>query len=442
MKELFSEIFTGIGSGQAFLTSQGLFALTVVLYFLSAVLYFAYVTVRKNSIWYAAFGTALLGCLVETAALISRWIAAGWDHPPFTNMYESLVFFAWGIVVTYLVVEWRYKVRIIGAFVIPLAFAAMGLASVNPDQEISPLVPALQSIWLHIHVFTASVGYAAFLVAFGISLLYLIKDNVAFNRVFAACSVINVAGLLAVTKGKAIVAQFPINAVSKAHGAVHKLMIPETNPPEFQQIALPILGVVAALTVIAYVVAAFFAAAADTPKEGRAASKVRIVFWTANGLFTLLVVLFVGLSITHPRVAISGNPYSFAMIACLWFFSMLLASIEMGHKSIVATLPPAKKLDDMAYRAIMVAFPIMTLIIVTGAVWANQAWGRYWGWDPKETASLVTWIIYLLYLHTRITKGWTGRRTAYISIIGFVSVVFTFLGVNLLLSGLHSYAKG
>jgi cytochrome c-type biogenesis protein CcsB len=90
----------------------------------------------------------------------------------------------------------------------------------------------------------------------------------------------------------------------------------------------------------------------------------------------------------------------------------------------------------------MVGFPLMTLVIVTGAIWANKAWGRPWGWDPKETASLVTWIIYLLYLHTRLTQGWTGRRSNLVAIVGFLSVVFTYLGVNLLLSGLHAYATG
>jgi cytochrome c-type biogenesis protein CcsB len=121
----------------------------------------------------------------------------------------------------------------------------------------------------------------------------------------------------------------------------------------------------------------------------------------------------------------------------------LMVVILYGRMDMLKNLlPEPKALDRYAYRSIMVAFPIMTLVIVTGAIWANQAWGRYWGWDPKETASLITWIIYLLYLHSRITHGWTGRRTAYISIIGFVSVVFTYLGVNLLMSGLHAYATG
>jgi cytochrome c-type biogenesis protein CcsB len=103
-------------------------------------------------------------------------------------------------------------------------------------------------------------------------------------------------------------------------------------------------------------------------------------------------------------------------------------------------LPPLKSLDQNMYRVMAFGFLMQTLLIITGAMWAQYAWGRYWGWDPKETWALVTWFIYAAYLHTRVTMGWRGRRSAILAIIGFVSVVFTLFGVSLLLSGLHSYA--
>jgi cytochrome c-type biogenesis protein CcsB len=98
-------------------------------------------------------------------------------------------------------------------------------------------------------------------------------------------------------------------------------------------------------------------------------------------------------------------------------------------------------LDEISYKSIMIGFPLLTLGIITGAVWANEAWGTYWGWDPKETWSLITWFIYAAYLHARYTRGWSGKRAASISIFGFLAVIFTYLGVNLLLSGLHAYAS-
>jgi cytochrome c-type biogenesis protein CcsB len=442
MKELIAGVTTGLFSGSLEPTSLALFHLTVLFYLVATVAYLAHLATRKDRVWRIAFTAAACGWLLETAALILRWIAAGWDHPPFTNMYESLVFFAWGIVVTYLVIEWIYKIRIAGAFVIPFAFAAMGLASLNPDKSVTPLVPALQSIWLHLHVVTASIGYAAFLVAFGISVLFLIKDRVDMGKAFAACSVANVAGLLAVTNGGALFGKFQLSAVRIVNGVVEKAYIPGTNPPEFEVVNVALLGGFSLVAIIVYTAAAFLSLNSVSSTDGKASSAGSKVFFGATALFVALLVYFIIESVTNPLIAIRANPYSFALLGFLCLFSALAVIVNRSHKAILEVLPEAKKLDEMAYRAIMVAFPIMTLIIITGAVWANSAWGRYWGWDPKETASLFTWIIYLLYLHTRITKGWTGRRTALISIIGFVSVLFTYLGVNLLLSGLHAYATG
>lgn len=106
----------------------------------------------------------------------------------------------------------------------------------------------------------------------------------------------------------------------------------------------------------------------------------------------------------------------------------------------ISRLPNETVLDDLSYKMICFAFPMMTLCIVTGAIWANYAWGTYWSWDPKETWSLVTWIIYAAYLHARLMYGWKGKRAAWLAVIGFAAVLFTFFGVNYFLPGLHSYA--
>lgn len=103
-------------------------------------------------------------------------------------------------------------------------------------------------------------------------------------------------------------------------------------------------------------------------------------------------------------------------------------------------IPSLERLDLISYRAIALGFLFLTLVIITGAIWAEQAWGRYWQWDPKETWSFITWIIYSIYLHLRLTKGWRGRKAALFSIIGFICVLFTYIGVNTLLPSIHSYA--
>lgn len=103
-------------------------------------------------------------------------------------------------------------------------------------------------------------------------------------------------------------------------------------------------------------------------------------------------------------------------------------------------VPSKEKLDMIAYRAVSLGFMFLTFCIITGAIWAEQAWGAYWSWDPKETWALITWIIYSIYLHLRINKGWKGKQAALFAIIGFICVLFTYIGVNMLLPGVHSYA--
>ncbi len=275
--------------------SSKLLGITTFIYMFSSVIYLALFIFRIKKIGLLATLVALIGLLVNTAGIGMRWVESyqmGIGHAPLSNMYESLVFFAWSIVLIYLIVEFIYKNKVIGAFALPFAFASMAYASLSPEfsDRITPLVPALQSNWLIAHVFTCFIGYAAFAVACGTGIMYLVKLR---------------------DKG--------------------------------------------------------------------------------------------------------------------------------DSKSLLATLPPLKVIDDITHKIILFGFIWLSAGIISGAVWANSAWGTYWSWDPKETWSLITWFIYASALHARFTRGWGGKRIAWISIIGFLAVVFTYYGVNFLLSGLHSY---
>jgi cytochrome c-type biogenesis protein CcsB len=117
----------------------------------------------------------------------------------------------------------------------------------------------------------------------------------------------------------------------------------------------------------------------------------------------------------------------------------LIRDKKGGEKKISKWLPPPSILDEINYKSIVIGFPMLTLGIVTGAAWANYAWGGYWSWDPKETWSLITWFVYAAFLHARFTRDWRGRKAAVLSIFGFAAVLFTYFGVNYLISGLHSY---
>jgi cytochrome c-type biogenesis protein CcsB len=121
-------------------------------------------------------------------------------------------------------------------------------------------------------------------------------------------------------------------------------------------------------------------------------------------------------------------------------FGAAVLFLLQGQERRFARLPAAETLEDIGYWSVLVGFPLLTLGIALGAYWANSAWGRYWGWDPKETAALLTWFVYAGYLHARVLRGWEGKRSAYLLIAGFGAVMFTYFAVNFLISGLHSYA--
>jgi len=169
---------------------------------------------------------------------------------------------------------------------------------------------------------------------------------------------------------------------------------------------------------------------------------------------TITVLAAVGLDFVAQKVAGAPHPHLFAAslrspalgvkvvswVAVLALFAFFWYAGQANHDRLAALFPPLRVLDELAYKTIMVGFPLLTLGIVTGAAWANYAWGTYWGWDPKETWSLITWLIYAAFLHARFTAGWRGKKTAILSVVGFAAVVFTYIGVNFVLSGLHSYA--
>jgi cytochrome c-type biogenesis protein CcsB len=282
------------------MSSVQLFNLATVCYFFAMVLLVVFLVMRRRLSGRLAIGAAWVGFASHTAAIVLRWVESyrlqgEVGHAPLSNLYESLVFFAWTIVLFYLGIDLKYRKRAVGVFVVPFALLTMCWAQLRGKDAIEPLLPALQSNWLTYHVVTCFLGYAAFAVACGVSVMYLIKTG-------------------------------------------------------------------------------------RDRKEGE------------GGVLDLF--------------------------------------------------PSAAVLDELNYRAIMIGFPFLTLGIVTGAAWAQYAWGTYWSWDPKETWSLIVWFIYAAFLHARLTRGWSGRRTAWLSVFGFAATLFCYLGVNILLSGLHSYGSG
>ncbi|KUO52814.1 MAG: hypothetical protein APF76_02445 [Desulfitibacter sp. BRH_c19] len=232
-----------------------------------------------------------IGAFVMTTVLLGiRTVLTG--TLPLTNLFEFGLFFVWGIAAVFIIIDYKYDLWTTGIFVLPIAIVLL-IWLFTLDTSVRPMMPALRSNWLFVHVLSAAVAYGAFAVSFALSIMYLLKD---------------------------------------------------------------------------------------------------------------------------------------------WLLS------QNANNKIIGTLPSLELIDEISYKVVFIGMPFLTIMLVTGAIWAEFSWGSYWSWDPKETWALITWLIYAAYLHVRLMRNWRGKKAAVLSIIGFGAVLFTFLGVSYLLPGIHSYA--
>jgi cytochrome c-type biogenesis protein CcsB len=279
---------------------------------------------------------------LSTAVLLAaRWIEAGYF--PISNLYESLFFLVWGMTAVHLIAENMSRSRWVGAVTSPIAMGITSFAALRlPDdmQQSAPLVPALKSNWLMMHVSVMMLSYATLMVGSMMAIAFLV-----------------------VTRGQDV----ELRGSSVGTGSYRFKKVGETaSVMQFADNATSATGNVAVLTAPAPTI-------------------------TATAI------------LTPQRLSLADT------------------------------------LDNVSYRVIGLGFPLLTIGIISGGVWANEAWGSYWSWDPKETWALIVWLVFAAYLHTRITKSWQGRRPAILASFGFVVVWICYLGVNLLGKGLHSY---
>ena len=407
--------------------SSLLFNIATLAYLVAMVLYISYLAFRKEAIGKIASIVASSGLVVQTIALFLRWRESyqmDIGRVPLSNLYESLVFFTWSTVLIYLIVEYKYKTRAFGAFVLPVAFLALAFINVaGISKDITPLVPALKSNWLFYHVLISFLGYAAFGVAFAISMIYLLMDTEErgpAKNLYAGIAAIVVLALLGnymASMGRdmktvfwmglgALVLAWFIYLVST--GAKHKTQV-------FLFWSLCVTMTISLLV-------------------GMGIDSVSLAYHPLAEGESFKDHLFEATFLSH---SVPMALVSWAVVLGLFW---LIWSKGMGLKKLLKQYMPAMDiLDDVTYRMIAIGWPLLTGGIITGAVWANSAWGTYWSWDPKETWSLITWFVYAIYLHARYVRGWKGTQMAVISAVGFLAVIFTYLGVNLVLSGLHSY---
>jgi cytochrome c-type biogenesis protein CcsB len=270
-------------------TNVLLFELALTFYFIATIAGIIEIFRSRKASSKTALYLAIVGFLFHTANIVVRYIQGG--HIPVTNMHEATSFFSWCVLILFFFHEFRYKPGLLSSFIIPIVFLLMFSSSIFP-REIKALSPVLQSYWFGIHVILAFLGDAAFAMACGIGIMYLLQER----------------------------------------------------------------------------------------------------------------------------------------------------NVKSKHLSrLFQKLPSLQVLDEINYHLITLGFPLLTLAMITGVIWANTAWGTYWRWDPKEVWSLITWLIYALVLHLRLTLGWRGKKAALLSIVGFAIVIFAFFGVTLILKGRHIF---
>ena len=429
---------SGWMSGEKFLY------IALIAYLGASALYFASLAVRQPAL--VAGGVALTrgAFLLHTTGVAVRWAASG--HAPFSNIYEMVLMFSWGVVAMQLLAEWKLELKYFGAVTIPIAALALVLLQVLPG-EIRPLVPALQSTWLQIHVTLAIFSYAGFTLSFAAGILYFVKDGTS-ARTFLNWTTGLVTGTYALIAFTSIDRGLNLLLPAWDAAAGEKIMV---GPK--QALLVPLSGLAWPFVIVLALAAAALAVSLfDTFSNGAgdAARWARRIFLASVfAQFATLVALAakiesgpyfapqVGQSVA---VAFSASPFLLSGIVCGIFMSLAWLVLAWKHDTIVEFLPHRDTLDNLIYKTVAVSFPLLTLMIIAGAYWANRTWGSYWSWDPKEDWALITWLTYAGYLHMRLTRGWRGRRAAYMVIIGFAIVMFTFFGVTYLLPGLHAYA--
>jgi cytochrome c-type biogenesis protein CcsB len=416
----------------------------LVFYAGAATLYMGYgVTGIERYVNTASLLTTI-GFVANTAAVAHRWSVAG--RPPFSNMYEMLLSFVWTLALLTLIAERAYRVKIIGSITMPITVVSVILMQLLPS-DVRPLVPALQSTWLQVHVTLAMLSYAACALSFALAMMFLIQDNMkteSFQALTSTGMVAIYASMLVTRFRSGGLAVTAYDMESKSEVMVSRGHVLFIQIPDLGWLYLLIL--VSALVPLMLFIA------------GRVKKDSSLFDVASKGMFVTLLLQAAGLAIFVARVkngqygtpdadglyatALPANPFLLAGIVGGIVAGLLYLLLLWRREGLQRMMPPADDLDRVTYKIICIAFPLLTLMIAAGAYWANQAWGSYWSWDPKETWAAITWLVYAGYLHMRITRGWKGRRAAWFAILGFAVVIFTFFGVTYLLPGLHAYAAG
>lgn len=356
----------------------------------------------QNNLWGTiAIFITIVGFVAHLGYFITRWIAAG--HAPLSNLFEFTTAFGMLLVGAFILLFFIYKTASLGLFALPVAVIIIGYASMFP-QEITPLIPALQSYWLTVHVITVVIGEAILAISAVAGLIYLLKNidltkksKQRFWLESIIFTVILVIGFIISSSTFAIMGYEAEFTFVDKNEITSKIVY--NNPPLFGMNEYKSLtpGVMTPL--------------AEVPAIVNAKTLTTFVWSVLTGT---VIYLLLRLILRRP-VATLFQP--------------------------LARNSNSQLMDEIGYRSVIIGFPIFTLgALIFAMIWAHEAWGRFWGWDPKEVWALITWLFYAAFLHLRLSRGWEGEKSAWLAVIGFIIIMFNLIAVNLIIAGLHSYA--
>ncbi|GAE35865.1 c-type cytochrome biogenesis protein CcsB [Halalkalibacter akibai] len=356
----------------------------------------------KGNRWgFFGFILSILGSLFSIGYFITRWIHAG--HAPVSNMFEYMTFLGIAIGFAFVIIYAIYRSNYLGLFSMPIVMLIIAYASMFPG-EVAPLIPALQSYWLKIHVITVALGQGILAIGFVAGLIYLIRtiDFTKSNKQTKALEFVMYSILSLVTF-------ILVGSIFNAMDYEATFSYVNENGLEAEMVYnLPALV---------------------GPNEGQLITEDRMspifnapAIIVANDLNTVIWSLFSGLVL-------------------YWLLRLILRKRIGGAIQPILKGVSPQAIDEVSYRAIAIGFPVFALGgLVFAMIWAQIAWTRFWGWDPKEVWALITFLFYAAYLHLRLSKGWHGEKSAWLCVIGFAIIMFNLVFVNLVIAGLHSYA--
>lgn len=490
--------------GERFISDGALMMLALAAYLIAAVFYLTnfyapFPFAERLGLW-----ASTLGVFFNLSSWLFRWVAAydrelsifveqgrtAADMPwlfryvPFANLYDLSLAFAFGAGITTLLIIRREHFRLVAALSLPLAALILVLARFIGSEFID-LPPVLDSYWRPIHVGIASISYGVALVCFAVAVLYLLKDGLKVEKMAIWASVFSLAVFVTISK-------FSVFSLSTFGTYTASTFVGTSRLSLALRADIPYVGwlIVAAAGLLALASLAFAKDSASSDERLRHAGH-----WL---LRTALVVQAAGIAMlvyqiknikdalsfidpaqyerfavwmlqqesvpqaqinqipaqqliqmssewvqkNGPQLSLSlnANPVELAALVTAFAGTMFVVLFSIKTEKLRVALPSREKLDGLMYKLAGVAFAGLALLLMTGAVWANESWGRYWGWDAKEVGALVAWLTYAGFLHSRIAYGWRGRHSAYFALVAFLFVIFTYLGVSYLLPGLHSYA--